>query len=247
MARVNLIFLHGFLGRPSDWEECLKEIGPLPADCKVITLDYLNTAGLGPASNFSVWASHLNHLVSHLEGEKNFLIGYSLGGRLGLQALRDRPSLWEKGIFVSTNPGLPRNAKEEIQQRLQQDHDWSLRFEKEDWSSLMKAWNSQGVLQSSSGYEPDRQEDDYSREDLKNILQRWSLGMQDDFRSWILSNAEKLEWIAGQQDKKFASLARELHELNPRLKTTLIENSGHRILFDQPRDLALKIKMAVNL
>lgn len=243
--RINVYLLHGFLGRPEDWDFLVKDPG-LPG-VEFRPLDYFSDPDLSPAHSFEEFALNLNARVRDYDSEHNILIGYSLGGRLALQALRDDSSLWAQAIFLSTNPGL--RSPDEKKERASGDAGWSQRFLSRDWSPLMAEWNSQGVLHDSK--EPPRLEKNYSRESLAQALCTWSLSKQPDQRDVVRSNVSKISWIVGETDGKFVRIAQEMKNEIPSLDVEVTAKASHRVFFDQPaecaRILTAKIKKAANL
>ena len=66
------------------------------------------------------------------------LLGYSMGGRLALELLqRER---FAKAVIISAGLNVPDPA------RVARDEEWARRFESEEWSSLMRAWNAQDEI-----------------------------------------------------------------------------------------------------
>src|SRR5688500_7213032 len=104
---TRLVALHGFLGHPRDWDEfrkALKELSP-QTDFQTIELPF-KSGGRIPKSMGS-WAKKFNQAQKSNHVERNILLGYSLGGRLALQAAIDKPGLWDEVVLVSSHPGLP--------------------------------------------------------------------------------------------------------------------------------------------
>src|SRR3954466_10003273 len=71
------------------------------------------------------------------------LLGYSLGGRLALQALL-AGAHYECAIFISTGLGIDDEVAR--QARRASDEAWAQRFENDDWDAVINAWNAQPVL-----------------------------------------------------------------------------------------------------
>lgn len=197
---VKVWALPGFLGLKSDFD-CM-------AGCEVVKI--------GTASSMQAWAKEFNSQVATYGAERNILVGYSMGGRLGLHAMQDRPELWEQGLFISSHPGLDEGHKE----RLIADERWAERFEKEGWESLQAAWNGQNVFDASN--QPRRHEHDYCRNELAAQLRNFSLGHQN------VSLPQNATWVVGEYDSKF-------RQLLPQAR--VIPQSGHRVIFDNPQAL----------
>lgn len=205
--------LHGFLGLPGDW-------GFLEKDGNFI--DLFNSR---PINGLWSWAKTFNRSVKEAN-RKKVLVGYSLGGRLALHALLDRPKLWDGAVIVSANPGL-QDLKEK-QKRLANDLQWSQRFLSEPWEKLMEDWNAQPVF-SGDDCKLVRQEKNYSRSTLANVLDVWSLGRQEDLRQSIQNLSIPILWIAGERDQKFTSIARSLQFSHPQSKVWIAAEAGHSV------------------
>lgn len=247
MERVNLFFLHGFLGRPSDWA-AVKAHLPSSEAVRFFIPDYFKDPHLGPQHSLDVWAENFTKWVelNGCAGERNILVGYSLGGRLALHALKRRPALWYKAVLISTNPGFNDLHESldpisvERQQRWMNDSYWAEEFQKAPWEMVLRNWNAQPVF-GGSEKEPLRIEQDYSRESLSLALTQWSLAQQRNMRPLLQSQLSKIIWLVGERDTKFVELSRRLEQEVPGLQVKVISEASHRIPFDNPRDLAASV------
>ena len=106
--------LHGFLGNPRDW-------------------DFLRDAG------FEIETPPLDAIPAH----GDILLGYSLGGRLALQALLAGAN-YKRAILVSTGLGIEDESARAA--RRASDEAWAQRFESEDFETVIADWNAQPVL-----------------------------------------------------------------------------------------------------
>lgn len=244
---MNLFLLHGFLGRPADWSS-VKGYLSLNENLRIFVPDYFKEALLNPQHTFESWAENFTRWVD-LQGcskDKNILVGYSLGGRLALHALKNRPELWAKSLFVSTNPGFNDDLTSfdpespERKQRWINDSYWAEEFLKAPWDSVLRNWNSQAVF-SGGSEEPARLEKDYSRENLSLALTQWSLAQQQNMRPLLQAQANKTLWLVGERDEKFLDLSRRLVQDIPKLNMSVIPGASHRVLFDCPKLLSEKI------
>lgn len=246
MERVNLFLLHGFLGRPSDWEAVKASLPPV-MNLRIYTPDYFKDDELNSVHSFEQWAENFNDWV-HDETKgigRNILVGYSLGGRLALQALAQDPTQWVKALLISTNPGFDDTfrsfdpSSEQRRQRWLNDSYWAEEFLKAPWDMVMRNWNAQPVF--GGGSEPVRFEKDYSRENLSLALTRWSLAEQQNMRNVLSALHQKVLWLVGERDEKFVKMSQNLnHEIG--LRFDVAPEASHRVLFDRPREVAEKIK-----
>lgn len=208
--------LHGFLGKPSDWDQH--------------QFDYPVVAHpLSCNATMSEWAQHFNDAVSKESG-KRVLLGYSLGGRLALHALLQQPNLWDAAILISTHTGL--STPEEILARHSADSKWAKRFEGETWSTLTRDWNAQVIFARDPGIP--RFERDYCRQDLAKILRQWSLAQQDNLLPKLAELQVPTLFVAGQQDPKFTHIAKACGLTHPKSKIWIAPEAGHRVPWQQP-------------
>ncbi len=255
--------MHGFLGQPSDWDSV---VSCLPQDSLVnrkvvryFSVDYLNRTDLNSENSFQDWAVQFNQWVSTLSDKTdiNILVGYSLGGRLGLHALNQSPNLWHKFVCISVNPGFDDAIKigsesvdfsnsQDRKNRWQNDSDWAEKFLNMPWGDLLSSWNAQAVFQGGKT-EPARFEKDYSRNLLALALKQWSLARQNNFRKCLGEYSSKILWLVGAQDKKFLDIASHLQQEYKNLEVGIISESSHRVLCDQPYAVAEKIKALVEV
>lgn len=221
--------LHGFLGRPEDWSA-------VKSPHTFVAVDYMRIPQLKSQSNLASWGRAFNSWV-----ENNFppgdriLLGYSMGGRLALQALQDQPHFWQHTVLLSTNPGL-KSEKSRLE-RLQNDEQWAQRFLQLPWPQLMFEWNAQNVF-TGSVREPSRLEKDFDRNELAQTLRNWSLARQNDFLSSGLPDFVQTTWLAGERDQKFKDLLDEVGKFPWCRQTKLVAGASHRILFDQPQEIS---------
>lgn len=218
--------IHGFLGKMADWN--------------ALRMEQLQAVEIGSfsGSSMSIWAHQFNDYVERHMSSSPILMGYSLGGRLALHALCQKPSLWRAAIIVSAHPGLTQfDLKEE---RLRKDLVWAKRFEEEPWEQLMTSWNNQAVF-SQDGFAPSRHEKLYDRLQLANQLRSFSLGHQEDLREKIAALPIPVLWVIGEKDQAFCEVAKTVKLTHPLSKHLTIKQAGHRLMWAQP----LKVKQVV--
>jgi 2-succinyl-6-hydroxy-2,4-cyclohexadiene-1-carboxylate synthase len=228
--QYNIFALHGFLGKADDWNNLGVK------NERFFAWDVFKDL---PVSPFPSWAENFNHKVSENPAAAgNILMGYSLGGRLGLHALLQDPKKWKAAIFISTHPGLKSSV--EKQARIRADHEWAHHFESEAWNPLMTRWNSQGVfLQDPFTFK--REEADFCRKTLSQALKIWSLGIQGDLSGKIKSLDIPILWMVGAEDAKFLEKAKELEFRNAASELYVVPQAAHRLPWQQPEKFLRKI------
>ena len=230
MRRHKIHALHGFLGSPEDWYSLgFEEVEDF------FTVHLFKDL---PIISFDEWARQFNQCVAEGEDcrEKPLLMGYSLGGRLGLHALLQQPNNWKAAIFMSTHPGLKSTQERDL--RIAADEKWAKRFEDEPWDSLMQDWNAQNIFKNVA---PHRSEGENSRLVFSSALKIWSLGNQQDLSQELAVLNMPILWIVGAEDEKFYKIAQQLEFKHPQSTVYAIPEAGHRVLWEQSEKCKLKI------
>jgi 2-succinyl-6-hydroxy-2,4-cyclohexadiene-1-carboxylate synthase len=225
------VFVHGFLGLPSDWKAFAR-----PGIDVVIDLWSIASAD-GFAGSVDAFQFAAERILSAMpQGQKPLLIGYSLGARLAMHTLLSRPESFKAVVLVSAHPGLP--SEGDRQQRVLNDIEWAKRFRSEAWSNLMEAWNEQPVFRSSGTNKVTRDERNFERGTLAKALEYWSLGRQRDLRHELTTVRLPILLLTGVADKKFTALNVEwMINLAPaNIQHQVIADSGHRVPWDQPQN-----------
>lgn len=211
--------LPGFLGLSKDWE-LFSLHGVVGVDLHAF-----------PMHGLTAWAMQFNDWIEKQTEEAALLMGYSLGGRLALHALLDRPKLWKGAIIISSHTGLKKDSERE--ERLKLDEEWAERFRSEEWGSLMQAWNEREVF-AGDPVRFDRQEQEYQRELMSSLLIEGSLGKQADLRAEVSQLPMPLLWVTGKEDFRYCQIAREQTFFHPHSRHVEIPGAGHRAPWSQP-------------
>jgi 2-succinyl-6-hydroxy-2,4-cyclohexadiene-1-carboxylate synthase len=160
------------------------------------------------------------------------LIGYSMGGRLALA----EANRFRKVVVISAGLNAP------DPERRARDEEWARRFESEEWSSLMKAWNAQPVF---GGHTMERREADYDRAALARTLRECSPAVlpPPDLESIVTP----VLWIAGEHDAKYVDIARRAVARLPHGELWICPGAGHRVPWEQPRALVARLRVFLEL
>ena len=207
-----LIFLHGFLGTVSDWNEVVAD---LPFTCLALDLPGHGNAPFTP--NFS------EYLLEETKHESPLhLIGYSMGGRLALQFAALHPEKIQSLTLISSHLGLTSGH----QIRLAKDRDFAQKLQSLPIDEFLTIWYDQPIFQSLvAKRDIRRMRRNQNREHLSLALEAYSLGHQPDL-SHIPARL-----IVGEQDRDY----RTLYQPFPH---TIIPNAGHAIHLENPKALA---------
>ncbi|MFP5520462.1 MAG: alpha/beta fold hydrolase [Bdellovibrionia bacterium] len=251
MNQRNIFFIHGFLGLPQDWDQVLSHLN-LPTSANIQKLNLWSYLQTQKSVSFESWAEDFNQNVieryGNVKDSENILVGYSLGGRLAGMALRQNPELWHKLILLSSNLSFDddwdpkRDLTNERQARSQADALWAKRFREENWDKVVGDWNAQSVFVGSQK-EPLRTVDAFDRETIGRSLEVWSQARHQNMRRTYKDASDKILSLVGALDSKYLQQWSEFKKENEALNLKIIANSGHRLLFDQPEEVAKEISL----
>lgn len=226
-----IIALPGFLGLSSDWS-LFQNQGIVGFNLDSFEWNHLWD-----------WAKKFNEIIKAKGNEKKILMGYSLGGRLALHALIENPALWEAAIIISAHPGLI--SDQEKQERIKNDRRWGDRFLNEDWEEIMTDWNAQSVFVNDR-FDFMRCEADYERIKLQQLLEKASLGYQDDLRKQVELLSIPILWVTGELDRKYTAISEGVLFSNEKSKKEIIVNAGHRVPWEQPETFKVVVNSFLN-
>lgn len=211
--------LHGGVGMATDWLSLEKKLSQAQGARALDLWDFLD------GENCSLQQAGARLAKDSRRGD--FLIAYSMGGRLALHALVAAPDHWAGAVIISAHPGLP---LEERAARLAVDAVWARRARTENWDKFLKKWDGQGVLESSANLPlGDRRSLKSRREAVGRSFEKWSLGRQEDLREPLARLKIPILWLSGENDAKFSALASEMALSSETITHKTIQNAGHRV------------------
>ncbi|MES2122012.1 MAG: alpha/beta fold hydrolase [Chlamydiota bacterium] len=219
----SLIFLHGFLGCPDDWDEVISHLPQF--HCTPIAI---------PQEGAIV--EQLRHHIRTAFPQKPHCIGYSMGGRIALQ-LTD---LCASTTALSAHPGL-KGAKER-EQRWLLDTIWIDQLRTLPFDLFLERWYAQPLFASLHN-KPDLLQKIMSRrihqnpERLASMLEQLSLAKQPLVSPAVLSSTC---FVFGEEDWKYRALCDKLAFVK------MIPHAGHAIHLEKPAECAHTIKEVID-
>ncbi len=239
---MKLWCLHGNLQLPSVWDLFVDtwtvrtSNGNLPVS--LVCPDFWSE----DVQSFEAWTtSFCKKVADHSERTPNWLLGYSMGGRLALHAVLHRPDLFRGVIVVGAHPGL--SSTEERQRQQIADAKWAKRFREDNWDLLMHAWDALPVF---GGRPNATQPKEYSffREKLAAGFEHFSKANQD-FLTPALSKLTDppILFLSGEQDTKYSSIGQVMDEACTCVSHTVVPDAGHRVPWENPTVFAKKIQV----
>lgn len=224
---MRTVLLHGFAGDPASWDD-------VAIDAERIALP--GHRGGGPVA--PDWAGNLAAIAARI-GRCDVVVGYSLGARvaLGLVIGGHVP----RGILISVNPGI---ADLERAARRAGDAAWARLARERGIAAFLDAWQAQPLFATQASAPADRLAARAARrhtldpEQLAQSLEAMGLAEMPDYRALV---DDRVALIAGADDAKYVAIARTLPA-----PLTVIADSGHDPLLEQPRALTEAIERAID-
>jgi 2-succinyl-6-hydroxy-2,4-cyclohexadiene-1-carboxylate synthase len=231
-----LICLHGFMGGTGDWHSFAEN---LPS-CEVISVMLPGHDGHRPGD----FSERLIATLDALGRPSGVLVGYSLGGRLGLRAALEFPERFPVFVGVSTTAGLEGDlerrarfvADQKLADRLRAcDSEGFEEFLSEWWnlpvfdSPYRKTEAFEGFLSSRRRLDPNL---------LADCLELWSPGVLSSLWSDLAGYPGRALLVAGECDGKYSRLAERMAAALRSGGNEILAGCGHRILEENPEGLA---------
>ena len=240
---MNLWCLHGNLQLPTVWD-LFTDQWKLPYPENTATPVSLITPNFwdDDAQSFTAWTtSFCEQVAEQSENKSNWLLGYSMGGRLALHAALHRPSLFRGVIVVGAHPGFP-----SIEQRQRQqiaDAHWAKRFREDQWDDILRDWDTLPVFGGRPNISP-RAESLFSREKLASGFENFSKAQQAYLTPALSSlTSPPILFVSGEDDEKYSDIGASLEEACTCISHVIIPNAGHRVPWENPTAFVKKIQV----
>ena len=250
-----LVFLHGFLGRPQDYSFLLS----LGKYFRLLFIDYSGNPREKRAyyknyivytcreTSFQNLAKEILNIIKryHFRYPKIYAIGYSMGGRILLEIIKNKNSLFQKIVLESA--GLGFEKEDEKDKRNNQDKEILKNWQKESFDCFLEKWYDMPLF-SSLRNKPSLRENfikKHGASDTDKIayLQKIFCGCSPTIHPYFLPTLKKIAsyskernrqstkvlYLAGELDKKYCSNALLIKKNIPQAKVKIISGCGHHV------------------
>lgn len=212
-----IIFLHGFLGSPDDWNPLTQYI---TQPFKALTLP----GHCGTPFDLSLLEKEIP--------EKAIIVGYSLGGRLAMDFARKFPERIDSLFILSANPGLESKREE----RVIQDEKWIAMIENEGMDHFLEKWYAQELFTSFSlTDEIKKRRKEHDPKSLIEVLRTLSPSKLPSLWPHLKNFSFPLLFLFGENDIKYRRVGKRLMENQ---EVMWIPNTSHVIHLEAPRTIA---------
>lgn len=188
-------------------------------------------------------ACALTQLLNQFKFSPCFLVGYSMGGRLGLYLALHYPNYFQKVILESASPGL--KTQIERQKRRKKDIGLSRQLMTGNLELFLSHWYSQPLFHSLPQHpefhqllERRLQNDPIG---LARSLIHLGTGSQPSLWDKLPDYPNPLLLMVGEFDPKFQAINTEMRDLAPAAQLYIAPGCGHNIHFENPELFARAI------
>ncbi|MGM9923110.1 MAG: 2-succinyl-6-hydroxy-2,4-cyclohexadiene-1-carboxylate synthase [Bacillus sp. (in: firmicutes)] len=234
-----LLLLHGFTGDSSTW----KNLSDLHENYRCIMPDLIGhgkTDHPEKAERYRIEeaANDLRTILEKLNIDQVHVVGYSMGGRLGLAFAVLHSEKVKTLTLESASPGLA--TEEERDSRKRQDDRLAEKIEREGIASFVEYWQDIPLFQSQNRLAPQfkrqihKQRLANSEKGLANSLRGMGTGVQPSWWNELQSLAMPVFLITGSYDEKFCRIAKAMKECIKRCEWRTIQEAGHAIHVENP-------------
>ncbi|NTW54549.1 MAG: 2-succinyl-6-hydroxy-2,4-cyclohexadiene-1-carboxylate synthase [Chlorobaculum sp.] len=237
-ALPKIVFMHGFLGSGSDWLSFARKL----ADryCSIL----VDLPGHGEAEIpavaeadgfFMRTVEKLAAEIRRINAEPCVLVGYSMGGRLGLALALHYPELFSKAVIVSSSPGL--RTEEERSARRKSDEGVARKIER-NFEGFIEFWYDQPLFATLKSHalfrEVEAQRKQGSPEQLAHALRLLGTGNQPSFWDELPGNRLPILFCIGEKDTKYVEIGHRIVDVCPNATLEFFEGCGHTLHIEEP-------------
>jgi 2-succinyl-6-hydroxy-2,4-cyclohexadiene-1-carboxylate synthase len=216
-----VVFLHGFLGSPDEWNPMIESLDR-PDSCLAASLPIATD-----------WRTGVDRLTVQLPA-RFILVGYSMGARIALAIALNNPRRVCGLCLIAGHPGL---ESQERRARRLRDEAVARRLLDGPVSDFLYFWYRQPVFASISDATRDewiRQKQSLDRPYHANLLRCYTLGRQPNYWPRLAELNVPTLIVVGEQDDKYVSVAHTMQRAAPQLKLSFVPSSGHAVHREQP-------------
>jgi 2-succinyl-6-hydroxy-2,4-cyclohexadiene-1-carboxylate synthase len=234
-AHPPIVFLHGFLGRGSDFAEIAQTLSDRACSL-LIDLPGHGQSLLPDNRDYTMAATAdlVVDRINQLQLPPASLYGYSMGGRLALYLAIHYPTYFRQTILESASPGC--RTEPEQQQRQQADlilADRLAQMPIADFSNFLQHWYEQPLFQSLQRH-PNfaklyKQRLQNNSQFLAKSLRGMSTGFQPSLWADLATHDRPLHLLTGELDQKFTEVQTAMRAIAPQVTGSVIQQTGHNI------------------
>ena len=240
-----ILFLHGFMGNT---REFARVVSLLSGDFYCLTVDLPGHGKTGISGDEDLQMENvanaviqlLDRFLQHFDNGKCILIGYSMGGRLGLYLTLHYSKYFSHIILESASPGLKTASQRE--ERIKRDGQIARKLNRiknqAEFKVFLNNWYQQPVFGDIKNHPLFSEVIDIRVNNnpafLAKSLEIMGTGSQPSLWSKLTENKVPILLMVGEQDRKFVEINQQMHESLKKSKLKVIKDTAHNIHFQNP-------------
>jgi len=230
---VTSVLLHGFTGSPQS-VVAMADCAPMP--CWSPTLP--GHCGTDCGADFFDTADRVARQVENAGHAGAQVVAYSLGARIALSLLVDRPELFSSAILIGCHFGL--RSLEARRQRRDRDRTWIELLRRDGIKTFVQRWESLPIFSTQSpelraAQRPVRSS--HAAAGLARSLETAGLAEMPSYWPKLAAIEIPVELLTGELDGKFSALAREAVSHNVRIAHRVVSGVGHNVAAEEPKSV----------
>ncbi len=250
-ASQTIVMLHGFTGTINTWEQ----VATFLPNFRTVAIDLIGHGKTDAPEDVSKYTMEeqieiLDEVFTQLALKSFTLLGYSMGGRIALSYATAFLKRVNQLILESASPGL--KTEEERIARKMSDEALANKIEQQGINAFVDMWENIPLFETQKVLPQDVQrairEERLAQSEigLANSLRGMGTGAQKELWSQLSSINLPVTLITGSLDEKFCRIAQKMIEQLPNGRHVLVENSGHAIHVENPKQFATIVEDALN-
>ncbi|MFD1205170.1 MULTISPECIES: 2-succinyl-6-hydroxy-2,4-cyclohexadiene-1-carboxylate synthase [Sporosarcina] len=248
----SIVFLHGFTGSTATWNEVRSKIAHQYRTIAIDLIGHGKTSVPDDPSRYTMEqiVEDLHCIFKQIDLDKFSLIGYSMGGRVALSYAIAHSESLNSLLLESASPGL--KSEEQRAERRKADAKLSEKIIKEGIHSFVDLWeniplfHSQKRLSSETKKQIRNERLQQREKGLANSLLGYGTGSQQSNWQYLHTLHLPVLLITGQLDEKFVTIAREMKKEAPLFQHTIVEDAGHAIHVEKPKQFVTIVEEFLN-
>ena len=241
-----VLLLHGFTGHGGSWAEAGLTFAA--AGFRVLAPDLLGH-GSSPHPKDSMHyamapaAADLRSLLDESAETAVHVLGYSMGGRLGLFFALSYPERVRTLCLVSASPGIA-SAAGRAERRVS-DNELADRVEREGIAAFVERWESLPMWESQKRNLSTERRMQLRAQRLRNrpsglanSLRGMGTGVQPNLHDDLPALPAPTLLIAGAEDEKYVIVNRQMAQNIPNARLVVIPETGHAVHLERPAAFA---------
>ncbi len=235
---IPVVFLHGFLGSGADWDPTCEALGDAVLAVRIDLPGHGNATGLSDPSCYTMegCVREITAIAASFRTPRVVFVGYSMGGRVALEAALTAPDRCAGLFLESASPGL--ESADARSERLALDRDRASELMANP-RTFLGAWYEMPIWASLR-----------RRPDVLEQLKRDRLPAQPDEPARTLvglsqgsypgrwSELSRIRFpvlaLAGAEDTSYAAMVRRMTHQSERIRAVVVEESGHNVHVEKP-------------